>query len=145
MNWSRSLRFWSNTARKCIGEDCCGRNSLWPVQRIAPRYRHSGRRIENDDYPLLDRRFLAQLWEADRKLEGSREKRKRILNRHGNHNRIAQYDRRNLGFDRSFGKSASDATFAEGKVWKQPPPSQSVSGFLEPHSPVEVSLDFKFG
>lgn len=142
MNWTRGLRFWSNTVRKCIGEDCCGRTSLWPVQRISPRYRHFGRRIQNDDYPLLDRSFLAQLWEADRKLEGSR-KRKRLLARNGNQNRIAHYNHRNLVFERPFGKSTSDATFAKGKLWKQPPPSQSVSGFLEPHSPEEVCLDFK--
>lgn len=141
MNWTRSLRFWSNTVRKCIGEDCCGRTSLWPVHRIAPGYRHFGRRIQNDDSPLIDRSFLAKLWEADRKLEGSREKRKRHrignYDRNGNQNRIGGYDRR------AFGKSTLDATFAEGKPWKQPPPSQSVSGFLEPHSPEEVSLDFK--
>uniref|UniRef100_A0A9I9DEU8 Phospholipid scramblase n=1 Tax=Cucumis melo TaxID=3656 RepID=A0A9I9DEU8_CUCME len=138
MNWTRSLRFWSNTVRKCIVEDCCGRTSLWPVHRIAPGYRHFGRRIQNDDSPLIDRSFLAKLWEADRKLEGSREKRKRHrignYDRNGNQNRIGGYDRR------AFGKSTLDATFAEGKPWKQPPPSQSVSGFLEPHSPEEVQV-----
>ncbi|CAK9325050.1 unnamed protein product [Citrullus colocynthis] len=139
MNWTRGLRFLSNTVRKCIGEDCYGRTSLWPVQRISPRYRHFGRRIQNDDYPLLDRSFLAQLWEADRKLEGSR-KRKRFLTRNGNQNRIAHYNHRNQVFERPFGKSTSDATFAKGKLWKQPPPSQSVSGFLEPHSPEEVQV-----
>ncbi|XP_031740685.1 altered inheritance rate of mitochondria protein 25 isoform X2 [Cucumis sativus] len=138
MNWTRSSRFWSNTVRKCIGEDRCARTSLWPVHRIAPGYRHFGRRIQSDDSPLIDRSFLAKLWEADRKLEGSREKRKRHrignYDRNGTQNRIGQYDRT------PFGKPTLDATFVEGKPWKQPPPSQSVSGFLEPHSPEEVRV-----
>ncbi|XP_023512311.1 altered inheritance rate of mitochondria protein 25 [Cucurbita pepo subsp. pepo] len=140
MNWTRSLRFWSNTARKCIGEDRCGRSSLWPVQRIATSYRHFGGRIVNDDYPLLDRSFLAQLWDVDRNLGSSREKRKRLLTRNGNQNRIAHYNHRNLVYESPFRLSTKDATFVEGKQWKQPPPSQSVSGFLAPHTPEEVQV-----
>ncbi|XP_012090939.1 altered inheritance rate of mitochondria protein 25 isoform X2 [Jatropha curcas] len=65
--------------------------------------------VENDSQ--LSRNFLAQFWIADRKMEKSREKRKHKIGERSN------------GHGRT--------------VLNQPPPSQSVSGYLEPASPEE--------
>ncbi|KAJ0078620.1 hypothetical protein Patl1_24261 [Pistacia atlantica] len=88
----------------------------------------------------LDRDFLAQLWIADKKLEKSREKRRRKVVKSKNYGEPV-YDARPQG--RWFSGSAvpEENPYEQGKpVLHQPPVSQSVTGFLEPSSPEEVQV-----
>ncbi|KAK9271737.1 hypothetical protein L1049_002100 [Liquidambar formosana] len=73
--------------------------------------RSFGQGGQND--PQLDRDFLVQLWIADRKMQSSREKRKPRNEKYNEHVK---------------------------PVLKQPPLSQSVTGFLEPASNEEVQV-----
>ncbi|KAJ0014016.1 hypothetical protein Pint_21590 [Pistacia integerrima] len=88
----------------------------------------------------LDRDFLAQLWIADKKLEKSREKRRRKVVKSKNYGEPV-YDARPQG--RWFSGSAvpEENPYEQGKsVLRQPPVSQSVTGFLEPSSLEEVQV-----
>lgn len=95
--------------------------------------------------PHIDRDFLVQLWVADRKAKGSRGKRKRKAVKNGvNSERVDGYG---LSSPLPFGRWFSGASVTKEKpyervkpVLKQPPLSQSVTGFLEPASPEEVKL-----
>lgn len=99
--------------------------------------RQFGQNAENDY--RLDRDFLAQLWVADGKTEDSKRKgrRKLVYGRRG----APTYDNR-LSYDNRFGRLFSGSSVAEesGRVMQQPPPSQSVSGFLKPESPEEAQV-----
>lgn len=114
-------------------------SSLWLKQGRMSASRGYAHGLEND--PHLSRYFLAQLWIAERKLEKTRKKSRRN-GCYGNmpHNR-------HRWFLNPTGRQFSDGTWTEERscdhgetVLKQPPPSQSVSGFLKPSSPEEVSL-----
>lgn len=99
-------------------------------------FRQFGHTAQND--PHLDRDFLVQLWIADRKRESSRGKRK--------HKNVKSENHHETVFGHQSGRWFSDASsISEEKpyeqvktILKQPPPSQSVTGFLEPSSPQEA-------
>ena len=77
-----------------------------------------GNKIEADDH--IDRDFLVKLWVADRKMRNPRERKRRKVSKFDND----QYPR----------------YFSDKRVLKQPPLSQSSTGFLDPESPEEVIL-----
>lgn len=92
--------------------------------------RQFGQNAGNDS--RLDRDFLARLWVVDGKPEDSKRKGRRKL----------VYGRRGAPtYDNRFGRLFSGSSIAEEseRVMQQPPPSQSVSGFLKPESPEEVN------
>ena len=95
--------------------------------------------------PQMDRDFLVQLWVVDRKAKGSRGKRKRKAVKYGAHSEIVYGNQLSSQFP--FGRWFSGASVTKEKpseqekpVLKQPPLSQSVTGFLKPASPEEVKL-----
>ena len=95
--------------------------------------RQFGKIVRSDTQ--LDRDFLVQLWVSDRKTKESAKKRRRkLVYGHGgsstNDNRLF-----------SGASAAEEASVEEGKgLVRQPPLSQSVSGYLKPESPEEVNL-----
>lgn len=104
--------------------------------------RQFGKSVQNDNH--LNRDFLVQLWVEDKKLESSRRKRKRIV-KHEKHGESIFNNQ--TSFQLPFGRWFSGASVAVEKRnnrlkpgLKQPPLSQSVTGFLEPSSPEEVKL-----
>ncbi|KAF3444111.1 hypothetical protein FNV43_RR13801 [Rhamnella rubrinervis] len=110
-------------------------------QNMLLQSRQFGRAVEND--LSLDRNFLVKLWVADKKMRNSTSKRRR---------KVAKYRHRgSLTLDNqspylnSLGRLFSGASVteedfsAQGKqVMKQPPLSQSMTGFLKPESPEEA-------
>lgn len=109
-------------------------NSPWSKQSAAS-YCHYGNKANN-----LSRNFLAQLWRADRKMLKDIEKRRRK----GKH---LNYDGAQESFLRPFRKSFSSSKVTEEEsndraapVFKQPPVSQSISGFLQPTSLEEAQI-----
>lgn len=90
----------------------------------------------------LHRDYFVQLWVSDKKMNEIEQKRRRKLGKRKNLGRISFVDQKPLQHvaERWF---SGDSSFGEksvpGKqVLQQPPPSQSVSGILEPTSPEEV-------
>ena len=99
--------------------------------------------------PQMDRDFLVQLWIADRKATGSRGKRKRKAVKNGVNSETVYGNK--LSTQLPFGRWFSGASLTEENpyeqekpVLKQPPPSQSVTDFLEPASLEEVKLNLWF-
>lgn len=95
--------------------------------------------------PQMDRDFLVQLWVVDRKAKGSRGKRKRKTVKYGADSEIVYGNQLSSQFP--FGRWFSGASVTKEKpseqekpVLKQPPLSQSVTGFLEPASPEEARV-----
>lgn len=87
----------------------------------------------------LNRDFLVQLWVSDRKRQSSREKRRRVV-------KYKNVDE-SINDPRPFGRWFSGATVTKEKpldkskpILRQPPVSQTISGFLEPASLEEVNL-----
>lgn len=87
----------------------------------------------------LNRDFLVQLWVSDRKRQSSREKRRRVVKYKNVDESI--YD------PRPFGRWFSGATVTQEKpldkgkpILRQPPVSQTISGFLEPASLEEAQV-----
>jgi len=80
--------------------------------------------------PSLDRKFLAQLWVADKKKLKAMEKRYKKASKHRNYTE-------NDGFDVHF-------ETVEPTV-EQPPVSQSMSGLLKPKTSDEVTHYLSFG
>ncbi|KAL0318322.1 UNVERIFIED_CONTAM: Altered inheritance rate of mitochondria protein 25 [Sesamum angustifolium] len=103
------------------------------------RYMHS---MQND--PDLSRDFFIRLWNADRKKPKSLAKgRRKVLKSGGNGETFV--DSRSLFglLERSFSGASTLNEKAYDKMrsaLKQPPPSQSVTGILEPISAEEVKL-----
>ncbi|XP_044466562.1 altered inheritance rate of mitochondria protein 25-like isoform X1 [Mangifera indica] len=88
----------------------------------------------------LDRDFLAQLWIADRKLEKSRDKRRRKVVQSKNYGEQV-YDAGPQG--RWFSGSAvpEENSYEQGKpVLRQPPVSQSITDLFKPACPEEVQV-----
>ncbi|RVX01750.1 hypothetical protein CK203_024359 [Vitis vinifera] len=95
--------------------------------------------------PQMDRDFLVQLWVVDRKAKGSRGKRKRKTVKYGADSEIVYGNQLSSQFPFGDGFQVHPVTKEkpseqEKPVLKQPPLSQSVTGFLEPASPEEVKL-----
>lgn len=106
--------------------------------------RHLAGNVESDSH--LDRNFLVQLWVADRKMRYSSRKRNRKVANFG-HRSVPMEDYQstnNLSLGKFFcGASVAESnSFEEGKrtALKQPPLSQSISGFLQPECPEEVNF-----
>lgn len=100
--------------------------------------RYFGHNVQSD--AQLNRDFLAQLWISDRKMEKSREKRRRRFVKNKNSDE-SMFD------SRPFGRWFSGAAVTEEKPFDkakptlhQPPVSQAISGLLKPASPEEVNL-----
>ncbi|XP_057971704.1 altered inheritance rate of mitochondria protein 25 [Malania oleifera] len=104
------------------------RNSKHSAMVLSRQFGQSGR-DDIDKGTLLNRDFLVQLWDADRKARSFRAKRKRKV------------DKQPL-FQHPFGRWFSGASIAKEKSRgrKQPPPSEPVTGFLKPESPEEVRI-----
>ncbi|XVE55059.1 hypothetical protein DITRI_Ditri03aG0130800 [Diplodiscus trichospermus] len=112
-------------------------NSPWSKQSAAT-YCHDGNMAKNE--PRLSRKFLTQLWVADRKLLKDKEKVRRKVKRL---NYIGAEESFQHQFEKVF--SGSKVTEEESKdraapIFKQPPVSQSLSGFLKPTSPEEAQI-----
>ncbi|CAK9146581.1 unnamed protein product [Ilex paraguariensis] len=95
--------------------------------------------------PNLNRDFLVQLWVADKKMKRSRGRRRRKIVNYANHGEAVFGNQ--PSFQDSLGRwfSATSVTGKESygqvkQVLKQPPPSQAVTGILEPASMEEVKL-----
>ncbi|XWS23442.1 hypothetical protein CRYUN_Cryun28dG0014100 [Craigia yunnanensis] len=110
-------------------------NFPWSKQRGAI-YCHYGNMANNE--PHLSRNFLAQLWVADRKMLKDIEKRRRK----GKHlNYVGAQESFQHQFEKSFSSSkVTESNDRAAPVFKQPPVSQSVSGFLQPTSPEEAQI-----
>lgn len=119
---------------------CFEGNSLPLSKNKMVQFRQFGRAVEND--PSLDRNFFVKLWVADKKMKDSARKRRRT---------VANYRHGALTVDdqspylNSLGRLFSGASVTEEnssatgrQVLKQPPLTQSITGFLEPESPEEV-------
>nr|GMC95470.1 altered inheritance rate of mitochondria protein 25 [Ipomoea batatas] len=105
--------------------------------------RQFGQGAKND--PYLSRDFFVQLWVADRKMKQSGVKRRPRSHKSLNDGESGSYSQ----FFSKFppGRHLSGASAAEEKSFqeakpnlRQPPPSQSVTGILQPSSPEEVRL-----
>ncbi|XWS15353.1 hypothetical protein CRYUN_Cryun35bG0089300 [Craigia yunnanensis] len=112
-------------------------NSPWSKQSGAT-YCHYGNMANNE--PHLSRNFLARLWVAAKKMLKDIEKRRR-KRKHLNY--VGAQESFQHPFVKSF--SGSKVTVEESNdraapVFKQPPVSQSVSGFLQPTSPEEARV-----
>ncbi|XVF74016.1 hypothetical protein PTKIN_Ptkin13bG0028100 [Pterospermum kingtungense] len=113
-------------------------NSPWPKQSGAT-YCHYGNRANNE--PDLSRNYFARLWLEDRKMLKDIEKRRRKTGRQLNHGGALESFQ--YPFEKFF--SGSKATEEESNdraapVFRQPPTSQSISGFLEPTSAEEARI-----
>lgn len=104
--------------------------------------RQFGKSVQNDNH--LNRDFLVQLWIEDKKLKSSRRKRKQIV-KHEKHGESVFNSQ--TSFQLPFGRWFSGASVVVEKsnnkvkpALKQPPLSQSVTGFLEPSSPEEAQV-----
>ncbi|GAV91367.1 Scramblase domain-containing protein [Cephalotus follicularis] len=105
---------------------------LRPRPSMMTRYRLFGECVGGDTN--LRRDLLAQLWVADRKMKKAREKKSRVV----------EYD--SLG-ETVYSNQPTGAAVTEEKscykrkpVLRQPPVSQSLSGFLEPASSEEIRV-----
>lgn len=93
-------------------------------------YRQFGHQAGNGDDPELNRDFLVQLWVADRKMEHLKRKRRGV-----------KYSKQTPYHYTAYGSFNDAGSFAQDKPTPaQPPPSQSISGFLKPESPEEVNF-----
>lgn len=95
--------------------------------------------------PDLSRDFFVQLWVADRKMQHSGVKRKPRSHRSLNHGESGSdsqfFSQLPSGRHFSGASAAGEKSFHESKPnLRQPPPSQSVTGILQPSSPEEVRL-----
>ncbi|KAA8540133.1 hypothetical protein F0562_026825 [Nyssa sinensis] len=125
---------------------CFERNVIVPKQHVMTITRRYGQSRQSD--PNLDRDFLVQLWVADKRMKRSRRKRKLKIVKHANHDEMVLGVR--PSFQLPFRSFFSDASVTEEKsvaerksdpvkpVLKQPPLSQSTTGFLKPASPEEA-------
>ncbi|XP_031094883.1 uncharacterized protein LOC115999213 isoform X1 [Ipomoea triloba] len=105
--------------------------------------RQFGQGAKND--PYLSRDFFVQLWVADRKMKQSGVKRRPRSHKSLNDGESGSYSQ----FFSKFppGRHLSGASAAEEKSFqeakpnlRQPPPSQSVTGILQPSSPEEAMV-----
>lgn len=122
-------------------------NLLGPKQYAMTLYRRFGTRIQDD--PHLSRDFLVQLWVADKKLKRSRDRQMRKRAKYAKHHKTVLSGQ--PSFQLPFGRWLSSASLTRAKPYdqakpglKQPPPSQSVTGILEPTSSEEVNLGAAF-
>ena len=119
MNWAKRLHLFAKTYK----------TESWKKNTIAShRFGHTSN-VTSD--PHLSRKFLAQLWVADKEMEKFSKRKttqKKIVKSKA---AAAVYDSHPVG------KWFSDATVTEN-----PPRSQSLSGFFEPGFPEEVRWFF---
>ncbi|KAM7504967.1 hypothetical protein LguiB_003871 [Lonicera macranthoides] len=114
-------------------------NLLGPKQYALTSYHRFGHVTPNDSH--LSRDFLVQLWVADKKLKTSRERQRRKMAKYTNRRKTVLSDQ--PSFQLPFGRwlSATSVTGDQAMpILKQPPPSQSVTGILEPSSSEEVQV-----
>ena len=109
--------------------------------------RQFGRDVDSD--PSIDRNFLVKLWVADKKMRNSTRKRRRKVAKYG-HRGALTLDNQSPYLN-SLGRLFSGASVNEEdlsaqskQVMKQPPLSQSMTGFLKPESPEEVRASHYF-
>lgn len=107
---------------------------LWSKQYAMNFSRQYGQTTENG--PSLSRDFLVQLWVADRKLQRSRGKRKRKTVVDDGQGKSV-YDIQALQQQSGASKKSTKQV---KRTLRQPPPSQSVTGLLEPGSPEEARV-----
>ncbi|KAJ6676651.1 PHOSPHOLIPID SCRAMBLASE [Salix viminalis] len=118
MNWAKRLHLFSKTYKA----------ELWIKNAISShRFEHTSN-VASD--PYLSRKFLAQLWVADREM-GKFSKRKTTQKKIVKSKAAAAsvYDSLPVG-----------KWFSDASVTENPPPSQSLSGFLEPAFPEETRV-----
>lgn len=116
-------------------------NSLLLSKNKMVQFCQFGRAVEND--PSLDRNFFVKLWVADKKMKDSARKRRRKVANYRHRGALTVDDQ--SPYLNSLGRLFSGASVTEEnssgtgrQVLKQPPLSQSITGFLEPESPEEV-------
>ncbi|XP_060675511.1 altered inheritance rate of mitochondria protein 25 isoform X1 [Ziziphus jujuba] len=135
LSWAKSLG-WGFKLAGCVEGNCFGSK-----QEIMIQSRRFGQDVEND--PGIGRNYLAKLWVADRKMKNSTRKRGRKLAKRGHY-----YDNQSSylnSLDRLFSGASvaeenSNSSPTSKRVLKQPPLSQSITGFLEPESPEEAHV-----
>ncbi|KAB5525005.1 hypothetical protein DKX38_022754 [Salix brachista] len=118
MNWAKRLHLFSKTYKA----------GLWIKNAISShRFEHTSN-VASD--PYLSRKFLAQLWVADREM-GKFSKRKTTQKKIVKSKAAAAsvYDSLPVG-----------KWFSDASVTENPPPSQSLSGFLDPAFPEETRV-----
>ncbi|CAK7328861.1 unnamed protein product [Dovyalis caffra] len=137
MNWAKRLHFLAKTCK----------TELW-IKNGSPNFGIVSRRFGHNNVPSdpqLSRKFLAQLWIVDKEMEKYSKRRtsqKRIVKGKG----ATVFDTHPAGkwFSGAVGKWFPDASVTEQKsydhVLQQPPPSQSLSGLLEPAFPEEARV-----
>ncbi|GMH18451.1 hypothetical protein Nepgr_020292 [Nepenthes gracilis] len=105
--------------------------------------RRFARGVPND--PHLDREFLARLWVLDKKLQRERQKRKRknASRRNGYELGSGAQTSVKVPFGRWFSGApvTGDKSHDEGRpIFRQPPVSQSIAGYLAPATPEEAQV-----
>ncbi|KAM1142421.1 hypothetical protein ACFX19_042951 [Malus domestica] len=112
-------------------------SSVWSKQSLVSLSRQFGHKAGSGGDPELTRDFFIQLWVADRIMEQSK--------RNGR-GKAVKYSKQTPYHYSSYGWYSSApfsqaASFDEDEPdMKQPPPSQSVSGYLKPESPEEAQV-----
>lgn len=143
MDFSERMILARNHVRRFQLPGCLQGHFSWSTQSMITSFRRFGHSVENDT--PLNRDFLVQLWVADRKMENSRGKRRqKIVKRRKfggtEYDNQHQYRRWYSGTPLT-----EENVLDQGQpVLRQPPLSQSITGFLKPESPEEVRLGFNF-
>ncbi|TQD85845.1 hypothetical protein C1H46_028545 [Malus baccata] len=112
-------------------------SSVWSKQSLVSLSRQFGHKAGSGGDPELTRDFFIELWVADRIMEQTK--------RNGR-GKAVKYSKQTPYHYSSYGWYSSApfsqaASFDEGEPdMKQPPPSQSVSGYLKPESPEEAQV-----
>lgn len=125
-----------------IQEAPCGLegNSLFFRRNIKKLTQQVGNRSKEESQ--LNRDYFVQIWVSDKKMNELDGKRRRKLGKRNNLGGISYVDQMPLQHlaERWFSGDTSirEKSDPSRRVLQQPPPSQSVSGLLEPTSPEEV-------
>lgn len=139
MDFSERMILARNHVRRFQLPCCLQAHFSWSTQSMITGFRRFGHSVENDT--PLNRDFLVQLWVADRKMENSKGKRRqKIVKRRKfggtEYDNQHQYRRWYSGTPLT-----EENVLDQGQpVLRQPPLSQSITGFLKPESPEEAQV-----